>query len=33
VYFRVIEPDKAIIQVEDFNEAISQLAQTTLVQY
>lgn len=30
VYFRVIEPDKAIIQVEDFNEAISQLAQTTL---
>ncbi len=30
VYFRVIEPDKAIIQVEDFHEAISQLAQTTL---
>lgn len=30
VYFRVIEPDKAIIQVEHFNEAISQLAQTTL---
>ncbi len=30
VYFRVIEPDKAIIQVENFNEAISQLAQTTL---
>jgi regulator of protease activity HflC (stomatin/prohibitin superfamily) len=30
VYFRVIEPDKAIIQVEDFYEATSQLAQTTL---
>ena len=30
VYFRVIDPDKAIIQVEDFFEATSQLAQTTL---
>ena len=30
VYFRVIEPDKAIIQVEDFYMATSQLAQTTL---
>lgn len=30
VYFRVIEPQKAIIQVENFIEAISQLAQTTL---
>jgi len=30
VYFRVIEPDKAIIQVEDFYVATSQLAQTTL---
>lgn len=30
VYFRVIEPDKAIIQVEDFYDATSQLAQTTL---
>lgn len=30
VYFRVIEPDKAIIQVEDFFAATSQLAQTTL---
>ena len=30
VYFRVIEPDKAIIQVEHFYEATSQLAQTTL---
>ncbi len=30
IYFRVIEPDKAIIQVENFFEATSQLAQTTL---
>ncbi|HXU94158.1 MAG TPA: slipin family protein [Gallionella sp.] len=30
VYFRVIDPQKAIIQVEHFVEAISQLAQTTL---
>lgn len=30
VYFRVLEPDKAIIQVENFYEATSQLAQTTL---
>ena len=30
VYFRVVEPDKAIIQVENYYEAISQLAQTTL---
>ena len=30
VYFRVIEPDRAIIQVEDFYSATSQLAQTTL---
>jgi len=30
VYFRVIEPDKAVIQVENFYEATSQLAQTTL---
>lgn len=30
VYFRVIDPEKAIIQVEDFDEATSQLAQTTL---
>jgi regulator of protease activity HflC (stomatin/prohibitin superfamily) len=29
VYFRVIDPDKAIIQVEHFYEATSQLAQTT----
>ena len=30
VYFRVIEPGKAIIQVANFYEATSQLAQTTL---
>lgn len=30
VYFRVVAPDKAIIQVEDFFAATSQLAQTTL---
>jgi len=30
VYFRVIDPEKAIIQVEDFSEAINQLSQTTL---
>jgi regulator of protease activity HflC (stomatin/prohibitin superfamily) len=30
VYFRVIDPQPAIIQVENFLEATSQLAQTTL---
>ena len=30
VYFRVIDPEKAIIQVEHFYDAISQLSQTTL---
>jgi len=30
VYLRVIDPEKAIIQVEDFLMATSQLAQTTL---
>lgn len=30
VYFRVIDPERAIIQVENYFEAISQLAQTTL---
>jgi regulator of protease activity HflC (stomatin/prohibitin superfamily) len=30
VYFRVMEPDKAIVEVEDFYYATSQLAQTTL---
>ena len=28
--FRVIEPDRAVIEVEDFGFAISQIAQTTL---
>ncbi|MBW2592088.1 MAG: slipin family protein [Deltaproteobacteria bacterium] len=30
IYFRVIDPIKAIIEVENFNYAMSQLAQTTL---
>jgi regulator of protease activity HflC (stomatin/prohibitin superfamily) len=30
VYYRVVQPDRSIIQVEDFNGATSQLAQTTL---
>lgn len=30
VYFRVVAPDKAIIQVEHYLDATSQLAQTTL---
>jgi regulator of protease activity HflC (stomatin/prohibitin superfamily) len=30
VYYRVIDPEKAIIQVENFNMATSQLSQTTL---
>ena len=30
VYFRVIDPEKAIIQVENYLEATSQLSQTTL---
>jgi len=30
VYFRVVAPEKAIIQVEHYYEATSQLAQTTL---
>ena len=30
VYYRVIDPQRAIIQVEDFRQATSQLAQTTL---
>lgn len=30
LYFRVVDPEKAIIQVEDFSTAINQLAQTTL---
>ncbi len=30
VYYRVMDPERAIIQVEDFTAATSQLAQTTL---
>jgi regulator of protease activity HflC (stomatin/prohibitin superfamily) len=30
LYFRVVDPERAIIQVEQFFEATSQLAQTTL---
>ncbi len=30
VYFRVIDPDRAVIQVEDYFMAVSQFAQTTL---
>jgi regulator of protease activity HflC (stomatin/prohibitin superfamily) len=30
LYFRVIDPDKAVIQVENYMQATSQLAQTTL---
>ena len=30
VYFRIVDPESAIIQVEDFMQATSQLAQTTL---
>ncbi len=30
VYFRVLDPERAIIQVENFHAATSQLAQTTL---
>src|SRR3990170_3065643 len=30
VYFRVVDPEKAIIQVENYLAATSQLAQTTL---
>ncbi len=30
IYFRVIDPERAIIQVENFHQATSQLAQTTL---
>ena len=30
VYFRVVEPDKSIIEVEHYFDAVSQLAQTTL---
>jgi regulator of protease activity HflC (stomatin/prohibitin superfamily) len=30
VYYRIVDPEKAVIQVEDYNMATSQLAQTTL---
>jgi len=30
IYFRVVDPEKAIIEVEDFRRATSELAQTTL---
>lgn len=30
IYFRVMDPERAIVRVEHFNEATSQLAQTTL---
>jgi regulator of protease activity HflC (stomatin/prohibitin superfamily) len=30
VYFRVVEPDKSVLQVADFYQATSQLAQTRL---
>ncbi len=30
VYFRVVDPERAVIQVEDYHGATSQLAQTTL---
>lgn len=30
VYFRVIDPERAVIQIEDYYAAVSQLAQTTL---
>jgi regulator of protease activity HflC (stomatin/prohibitin superfamily) len=30
VYYRIIDPEKAIIQVEHFDQATNQLAQTTL---
>lgn len=30
LYFRVVDPEKCIIQVQDYYEATSQLAQTTL---
>ncbi len=30
IYYRVIEPTKAVVEVQDYNYAVSQLAQTTL---
>lgn len=30
VYFRVVNPERAVIQVESYNNAVAQLSQTTL---
>jgi len=30
IYYRIVDPEKAIIKVEDFHQATSQLSQTTL---
>ena len=30
VYYRVVDPERAVIQVENFNQATSELSQTTL---
>ncbi len=30
LYYRVVEPDKSIVNVEDYHEATNQLAQTTI---
>jgi regulator of protease activity HflC (stomatin/prohibitin superfamily) len=30
IYYRVMDPEKSILQVEDYNQATSELAQTTL---
>src|SRR5258708_24522740 len=30
IYYRIVDPEKATIQVEDYNMATSQLAHTTL---
>ncbi len=30
IYYRIVEPDKAVLNVEDYSAATSQLAQTTL---
>ena len=30
IYYRVMDPEKSIIQVEDYNQATSELSQTTL---
>ena len=30
IYFRVIDPERSVIQVENFRQATSELAQTTL---